>query len=177
MKKLFFLIFLITNFLNANEANLKKDKEKLLKYKEKITKLKNSDYSSDIPLTFLKIVHKKDIGDSYKLISLKYLLNNKEIFFNFKVDKNKIIYEDYIIPGKYKLVVEAVYMGNEEGVFDYLNNYRVKVKREKVFSTKSGQFFNIESKSRQRGFIFTSFKNRPDIVFEISESLIKKEKE
>lgn len=123
----------------------------------------------DVPFANLQINFENDMSSTYRIINLSCLLDGKNIYSNYDIKeqdtKNLDIYNSMVAPGYHEVVIQVVYVGNAEGLFDYLNNYRVKVKSRHSFNVEDGVSYKLTSLGYEKGTIFTSFKDKPNIKF------------
>lgn len=158
MKKLLIFIFFI-NSVYAQKS-IDNTREKVLSYKEKIT----SARSYKVPVARIIINHNEKIGDDYLLVNLRYFLDGEELIIDYK-EKDFIVYDSYLVPSVHELKVQAVYAGNRTGIFNYLNDYRIRVEEIYSFESKAGDLIDITTQTYKKGSFLTSFKNRPSIRF------------
>ena len=162
------------NVIKSMDAKTLKEKiesmkDQVLDAKSKLIEVTKDKFASDTPLSYLSVKHKNDMGSRYNLISLTYVLDGKKIFSSYDLYKSKSntfsVYDAFIAPGHHEVVVEAVYSGNGEGVFNYLVDYRIKTQKRYQFVIPDAKKFYLEGIGYESGSIFTSFKNRPAIEF------------
>jgi len=152
----------------VNQINL--IKSEVFDYKSKIIESKRGLRGIiEVPLANLQINFINDMSSRYRLINISCLLDGKNVYSNYDLKDLKIdkidLYNSMIAPGYHEVVIQAVYVGSAEGVFDYLNNYRVKIKSRQSFSIEDGVSYILTAKGFERGTLFTSFKDKPDLKF------------
>lgn len=145
-------------------------KSTIFDYKSKIVEAKRSLKGIiDIPLANLQINFVKDMSSRYKVVNISCVLDGKIVYSNYDLKNQEVskvdLYNSMIAPGFHDLVVQVVYIGSAEGVFDYLNNYRVKIRARHSFNIEDGVSYILTSQGYEKGSIFTSFKDKPDIKF------------
>jgi len=144
-------------------------KDQVLDAKSKLIEITKEKFSADTPLSYLSIQHKNRMGSRYSLINLTYILDGKKIFADHDLYKSKkdiySVYNGFVAPGHHEVVVEAVYSGNGEGVFDYLADYRITTQKKYQFVVPDAKKIYLEGSGYESGSIFTSFKARPAIEF------------
>jgi len=145
-------------------------KSKVLDSKSKLIEVTKENMDKAEPVSYLSVQHVNDMSTRFNIIRLMYVLDGKNVYSGYdlyKENKNTYpIYNSFIAPGHHEVVVEAVYAGNAEGLFDYLNDYRIRVQKRYAFVVPDGKKMVVSSTSYEKGRIFTPFKDRPDINFE-----------
>lgn len=122
------------------------------------------------------IVHKNNMGSSFRLIKLIYALDGTQIFARADdsgaLHKNKTfdVLTGPIAPGSHTISVLAIYRGNGYGVFKYLNKYKFTVRSSHTFTASEGKATRIESVAFERGGVTTPLEKRPAIDFKVSNS-------
>ncbi|MBN1115322.1 MAG: hypothetical protein JXA66_08280 [Oligoflexia bacterium] len=163
-----------------NTSDFKSIKEKINTIKDKVLDAKSrimevntssvKEKNVDVALSYLTIRHRDEMSSRFSLINLTYILDGEKIYSEYDLYKNKrdefVIYDSMISPGHHEVIVQAIYTGNAEGVFDYLNDYRIKVRSRYSFVIKDGKKFALDCTGYETGKIFTSFRDRPALKFD-----------
>ena len=156
--------------MKALQEKIESIKGKVLDSKSKLIEVTKDKMDNQEPISYLSIQHKNDMSSRYNIIRLTYVLDGKSIYSGYDLYKNSgstySIFNSYIAPGHHEVVVEAVYSGSSEGLFDYLRDYRIRVQRRYPFVVPDGKKVVVNGSSYENGKIFTPFKDRPDISFE-----------
>jgi hypothetical protein len=152
----------------VNQINILKST--VFDYKSKIIEAKRGLRGViEVPLANLQITFNNRMSNRYRMINISCLLDGKNVYSNYDLREQKIdkinLYNSMIAPGYHEVVIQVVYVGNADGVFDYLNNYRVKVKSRHSFSIEDGVSYILDADGFEKGTLFTSFKDKPDIRF------------
>jgi hypothetical protein len=156
--------------LRALQEKIESIKSKVLDSKSKLIEVTKDKVDKEEPVSYLSLQHVNDMGSRFSIIRLSYMLDGKNVYSGFDLYKNSKntypIYNSFVAPGHHEVVVEAVYSGNAEGLFDYLKDYRIRVQRRYGFVVPDGKKVVVSGTSYEKGKVFTPFKERPDINFE-----------
>ena len=164
----------ISNIKNMDVKTLQEKIEavrsKVLDSKSKLIEVTKDKIDKEEPISYLSIKHVNDMSSRFNIIRLTYVLDGKNVYSGYdlyKTNKNDyMVYNSFISPGHHEVVVEAVYSGSAEGLFDYLRDYRIRVQRRYAFVIPDSKKMVLNGISYEKGRIFTPFKERPDIEFE-----------
>ena len=125
----------------------------------------------------VSVAHLDRMSSLYSLVSLTYYLDGQKVYsylrdpgrdvatvsdlLSLKEKESLKVFEGMIPAGKHSLTIHAIYQGNGDGVFKYLDDYRVRVVDEKAFSTSAGERYGMTVTSYEKGRFYTSFRERP----------------
>ena len=153
----------------ALQEKIESIKGKVLDSKSKLIEVTKDKIDNEEPISYLSIQHTNDMSSRFNIIRLTYVLDGKSVYSGYDLYKtsgsNYSIFNAYVAPGHHEVVVEAVYSGSSEGLFDYLRDYRIRVQRRYPFVVPDGKKVVVNGSSYEKGKIFTPFKDRPDINF------------
>jgi len=156
--------------IKALQEKIEAIKSKVLDSKSKLIEITKDKIDRQEPISYLSIQHLNEMSSRFNIIRLTYVLDGKSVYSGYdlyKTNKNSYpILNSYVAPGHHEVVVEAVYSGSSEGLFDYLKDYRIRVQRRYAFVVPEGKKVIVSGSSYEKGRIFTPFKERPDISFE-----------
>ena len=145
-------------------------KSKVVDSKSKLIEVTKENIDKEDPISYLSIQHLNNMSSRFNILRLTYMLDGKNIYSGYDLYKNSSntypVFNSFVAPGHHEVVVEAVYAGNAEGLFDYLKDYRARVQRRYSFVVPNGRKTIVSGTSFEKGWIFTPFKDRPDIKFE-----------
>ena len=145
-------------------------KSKVVDSKSKLIEVTKDSVDKEEPVSYLSIQHINDMSSRFNILRLTYMLDGKNVYSGYDLYKGNSstypIFNSFVAPGHHELVVEAVYAGNAEGLFDYLKDYRARIQRRYSFIVPNGKKIVVSGTSYEKGKIFTPFKDRPDINFE-----------
>ncbi|MCG3173481.1 MAG: hypothetical protein GMKNLPBB_01678 [Myxococcota bacterium] len=122
------------------------------------------------------VIHKNEMGDGYKLLTLIYRLNGKVVFSrDASKDPSAAGVREFdvgaipVSPGPNVLKVTAVYAGNAKGFFTYMEDMRFRAEKTHEFNFIPGQDLKLTVKGVEEGGIFTRIEDRPGLQFETGE--------
>ena len=163
------------NKIKAMDMQVVKEKIEMLRdnvldAKSKLIEVSKNDLNSSIPVSYLTITHNNDMSARFDIISLKYILDGKNVYSYYRVDEDaskKVysVFSSFVTPGHHEIIVEAIVSGSATGAFDYLKDYRIKVQDRFAFMAPDKKKIVVSGSSYEKGGIFTSFKNRPGVKF------------
>ena len=147
-------------------------KEKIFRSKTRLAILKESVLASTIAGAEAQIVHRNEMGSSFRLEKVSYNLDGGPIFS--EVDKGGAldereeieIFTGPIVPGNHTVSVVMVYRGHGYGIFSYLEGYVFRLRSSHTFYAEEGKVSRIHVVGYEKGGITTDLKERPDIRFD-----------
>ena len=122
-------------------------KEQVFRAKARLYLLKEAVLHSIIAASRVIIRHKDDMGDSFRLVRLLYVLDGQELLSEsddsgaLDSDEPRDIFEGSLTPGDHTLSVHLQYRGHGYGVFSYLEGYTFDVKSSHTFTVVEGEKF------------------------------------
>ncbi len=162
--------------ITALERRVNDLKEKIFRTKTRLAILKETVLSSSIAGAEARIVHRNEMGSSFRLEKVSYSLDGTPIFT--KVDKDGDldgqerleIFNGPIVPGNHTVSVVMTYRGNGYGIFSYLRGYVFNLRSSETFRAEEGKLVNVRVVGYEKGGITTDLKDRPDIRYELQLS-------
>ena len=156
--------------IKALQEKIETIKSKVLDSKSKLIEVTKDQIDKQEPISYLSVQHINDMSSRFNIIRLTYVLDGKSVYSGYDLYKvhnhTYPVFNSYVAPGHHEVVVEAVFSGSSEGLFDYLKDYRVRVQRRYAFVVPDGKKVVVSGSSYEKGRVFTPFKDRPDISFE-----------
>lgn len=156
-----------------DEVLNRKAQMQLLKYL-----IRNEGVNASYPLVEIYLTN--EMSTRYQLFSLNYTIDGDSVY-NFSLEdymgsNNSDVkpqnFKTNIAPGTHMLKVQAVYKGNDSGVFSYINDYKVKIESATKFQVdKAGGGRSIQIVAFEKGWMMTDFKDRPDLKINVSGSM------
>lgn len=147
-------------------------KEKIFRSKTRLAILKETVLSSSIAGAEAQIVHRNEMGSSFRLEKVTYAMDGvpiKSLVDNDGdlADREEIeILNGPIVPTNHTIAVTMVYRGNGYGIFSYLRGYVFTLRSSFTFHAEEGKVIRITVAGYERGGITTDLKDRPDIRFD-----------
>lgn len=183
----------------ASPANTRDDEIsfdiQLRSLRERVGELKQRAYQSKARLTQLKevvmlgaifgarvrLVHKNEMGSSFRLSRAQYTLDGAPIVSRVDDGDGSLddleeleIFNGGISPGEHQMSVSLEYIGHGYGIFSYLRNYQFKVKSSFSFTAEKGKLVTINVVGYEKGNFTTELKDRVAIRYDQSvESAIR----
>ena len=120
----------------------------------------------------LAVWHRNELGSSYVITGIVYVLDNAPIYT--KVDETGdlssreefVLFDSRVTPGPHQLVVQYDLRGHGYGVFSYLEELRLTLRKSLTFNVEPGKVTRIAGSAFEKGQISLEFKDRPDVSFE-----------
>lgn len=160
--------------LRRLEQRVQALKERAWRAKARIGMLKETTLGGGVGAR-AQIVHENKMGNSYRLLSLRYALDGTQIFSRSDpsggMHKKKTfdIMTGPIAPGSHTISVEATYRGNGYGPIRYLNKYKFKVRSSHTFTASEGAGTRIRVLAFEKGGVSVPLEKRPTIDFKVTE--------
>ena len=148
-------------------------KEKIFRSKAKLLKLKEAVLHGVISGAKARVIHKNDMGSGYRLVYVSYTLDGAPIYskqFNEEEGFDSspvVVYEGRLAPGSHTVSVFMVYQGSGYGFFSYLKGYKFKLRSSYSFRVAEGKVTEVGVVGYKRGTIFTDFRKRPSIRYDV----------
>jgi hypothetical protein len=124
-------------------------KEKIHESKARLIQLQEVVLHGTIAGAKAALVHRNELGSSFKVERLQYALDASPIFNRVDQDgdlnkeEETKVFEGSIVPGNHQISVYIVLRGNGFGIFSYLNNYRLKIKSSYTFNAEEGKLTTV----------------------------------
>ncbi|MGK0357910.1 MAG: hypothetical protein ACI9U2_000193 [Bradymonadia bacterium] len=154
------------------ESRVNTLKEKIFRSKTRLAILKESVLSSSIAGAEARLLHRNEMGSSFKLEKVSYSLDGTPVRSLVDRDgdlddKEELeILSGPIVPGNHTISVVMTYRGNGYGIFSYLKGYVFTLRSSHTFRAEEGKFVQVKAIGYEKGGVTTDLKDRPDIRFE-----------
>jgi hypothetical protein len=154
------------------ETRVNELKEKIFRSKSRLAILKETVLASSIAGSEAQIVHRNEMGSSFRLEKVSYSLDGSQIFSRAEGegkldDQEEIeIFNGPIVPGNHLVSVVMVYRGNGYGIFSYLNGYVFTLRSSYTFRAEEGKLARLKVVGYEKGGMTTDLKDRPAIRFD-----------
>ena len=160
--------------LRGLEERVNELKEKIFRTKARILQLQETVVSGAIGAgARAVIIHRNEMGGSFKLLSVQYALDTVPIWKKVDVDgdldgiEQREIHSSNIVPGNHNISVQMVFQGQGYGFFSYVKGYKFKVTSSYTFTAEEGKIVTISVVGFERGGITTKLEERPAIRYDI----------
>jgi len=169
--------------LRGLEERVNELKEKIFRTKARILQLQETVVTGSIGAGARAVlVHRNEMGGSFKLLSVQYALDAQPIFKKVDMDgdldgiEEKDIFSGNIVPGNHNISVQMVYQGQGYGFFSYVKGYKFKVTSSYTFTAEEGKIITVKIVGFERGGITTSLEERPAVRYDIKIEKLTPEK-
>ena len=154
------------------ESRVNTLKEKIFRSKTRLAILKESVLSSSIAGAEAQLLHRNEMGSSFKLEKVSYSLDGTPVRSLVDRDgdlddKEELeILSGPIVPGNHTISVVMTYRGNGYGIFSYLKGYVFNLRSSHTFRAEEGKLVQVKAIGYEKGGVTTDLKDRPNIRFE-----------
>ncbi|MCC6157405.1 MAG: hypothetical protein IT350_05080 [Deltaproteobacteria bacterium] len=155
------------------EERLEAVRDRVLKSKASLKQLLDQLRMGSVSLISFSILHTHEVGATFQLETMTYMLDGYEIYTAVSSDDNDLenlkaapVYDGSLLPGEHLLTVDMVYRGKGYGLFSYLSQYLFKVKARYVFTVQEGDVVTLKVTSYDQGAFLTSLRDRLQVRFE-----------
>jgi hypothetical protein len=161
--------------LRRLEQQVQALKERAWRAKARVGMLKEAVLGGGVGAT-ATVVHKNNMGSSFRLIQLVYALDGSQVFA--RVDDSGALHKNKsfevltgpIAPGSHTISVLAIYRGHGYGVFKYLTKYKFTVRSSHTFTASEGKATRIEAVGFEKGGVTTPLEDRPAVDFKVTHA-------
>jgi hypothetical protein len=159
--------------LGAVERKVSDLKERVFRSKARLNLLRETVLHGSIAGARAQIVHKNEMGGSFRLVKAIYSLDGVQVFAQSDDtgqldDKKEIeIFSGSVVPGSHTVSVQLEYRGHGYGLFPYLKGYTFSVKSSHTFSTAEGKQTVLTVVAFEKGNMTTDLKDRPAVDFKL----------
>jgi len=145
------------------ESQVNELKEEIFRSRTRLTILKESVLATGLSGTQVRIIHRNEMGASFKLVRALYKIDDEEIVRLGEKDdsKEEVVYDSTTFNENKQLSVEMVFRGHGFGVFSYLENFTFQVSETFVFKPENGKRLILTATAYERGGINVKTEDRP----------------
>jgi hypothetical protein len=160
--------------LKGLEQRVNELKERIFRSKARLNLLKETVLHGVIAGSRSLIMHKNEMGSSFRLIKLVYAVDGAQIYSKAddsgSLDQKREfeIFNGSIVPGNHTISVLMIFRGHGYGIFSYLKGYKFTVRSSHTFTAGEGRQTGITVRAYEKGNITTELKDRPAIKFEVN---------
>ena len=149
-------------------------KEKIFRTKARLMNLQEMVIGGDVTSgSKAVLVHKNEMGSSFYLESVSYVLDGAPIYTKTDVDGDLEKREEFeifngrVVPGNHQVAVMLVYRGHGYGLFSYLSGYKFKVQSSYTFTAEPGKVNMIKVVGFEKGGLTAELKDRPAVRYDL----------
>lgn len=192
------LIPIFSLCLGAKAPQLNKEETNSMSYADAVDSLKDQALNAKTQMLVLKELIKKEgldgkkrrlfvefkntMGSRYAIDSVTYKIDGDTVYsfllndvqdlpIEQRVPKN---FDTKLVTGSHLFEVQVIYKGNDSGIFSYLRDYSVTKEEKLNINIDTSDSTKIEVTSYEKGWVFTDFKERPQLKVEASSQVAKK---
>jgi hypothetical protein len=159
--------------LRSIEERVNELKEKIFQSKARLIQLQEVVLHGTITGAKAVLMHKNEMGSSFRLFRVQYALDGAPIFNRVDSGNGELgdaaefeIFNGSISPGNHQISVYLEYQGHGYGVFSYLKGYKFKIKSSYTFTAEEGKVTTIRVVGYEKGGITTQLKDRPSVRYD-----------
>lgn len=150
-------------------------KQKVYKSKARLTQLKEVVMHGAISGAKARLVHKNEMGSSFRLIRVQYSLDGAPILNRADTGDGSLddieeleVFSGSIAPGEHQISVYLEYAGDGYGIFSYLKNYTFKIKSSFNFTAEEGKLTRVDIVGYEKGNFTTELQDRVAVRYDQS---------
>lgn len=153
------------------EQRINELKEQIFRSKARLSLLAETVLSHVIAGAKAVLIHRNEMGSSFKLVKAVFTLDGAPIFNKVDEEGNlgdqeeRVVFDGSIVPGEHNLSVNLEYRGHGYGIFSYLKGYRFKVRSSHAFTAAEGKTITVRVVGYERGDPTTPLEDRPSIRY------------
>lgn len=154
------------------EARVAALKEEVFRTKSRLALLEETVLTRGIAAAGARLVHRNEMGSSFRLEHASYRLDGEPIFDQTDatgaLDRQTEIeiWRDDLVPGDHTIAVVMVYRGDGFGIFSYLQNYVFTLRSSHTFHVEAGEHITVEIVGYEKGGVATDLTDRPQVRFD-----------
>lgn len=160
--------------LRSIEERVNELKEKIFQSKARLSQLQEVVLHGAVSGAKAVLVHKNEMGSSFRLRRVQYALDGAPIFNRADAGSDALdelaefeIFSGAIAPGNHQISVYLEYQGYGFGVFSYLQGYVFRIKSSYTFNAEEGKVTTVQIVGYEKGGITTEFQDRPAVRYDI----------
>jgi len=160
--------------LRAMEQRVSELKERVFRSKARLNLLRETVLHGVIAGSRAVIVHRNEMGGSFRLIKAVYSIDGSKVFAQSDDtgaldEKDEFeVFNGTIVPGNHTVSVVLEYKGHGYGLFPYLKGYTFKVRASHTFTAADGKQTVVKVVGYEKGNFTTDLKDRPAVDFRVN---------
>jgi hypothetical protein len=154
------------------ETRISMLQEQIYRSKARLSLLAESVISGVIAGSKAVIVHRNEMGSSFKLVRAVFALDGAPVFSRADEDGEGLndsdeieLFNGSIVPGEHTLSVNLEYRGHGYGIFSYLKGYHFMVRSSHAFTAAEGKMIQLRVVAYEKGGPTTPLEERPDVRY------------
>jgi hypothetical protein len=168
--------------LRSIEERVNELKERIFKSKARLSQLQEVVLQGTITGAQAVLVHRNEMGSSFKLWRVQYSLDGAPIFNKSDSGGGELadaeeleIFRGAVAPGDHQLQVALEYHGSGFGIFTYLDGYKFKIRSTHTFAAEEGKKTTVKIIGYEKGGFTYELKDRPAVRYEVDVSKARRE--
>jgi hypothetical protein len=158
--------------LRELEDRMNELKEDIFRSKSRLFSLREAILRSEAGGARAIIQHSSELSSTYTLLSVTYSLDGQQVLFIAAdgvadTGADQVVYDGALLPGPHNLSVSYEVQGNDFGVFEYMEGYRIPVMSSYQFDIEEGQTIEIDAVLIEAGGVNTPLEERPDVRYDV----------
>ncbi len=159
--------------LRAIEERVNELKERIFQSKARLMQLQERVLNGAIAGSKATIIHRNQMGESFRLARAQYSLDGTPIFNRVDTGGGPLsaerfeVFKGSVTPGNHQISVFLEYQGNGFGVFSYLDGYRFRIRSSYTFSAEEGKITGVSIIGYEKGGVLTQLSQRPAIRYDV----------
>ena len=160
--------------LREIEERVNELKEKIFQSKARLIQLQEVVLHGTISGAKAVLVHRNEMGSSFKLARVQYALDGAPIFNRVDTGNGDLenleefeVFNGPMAPGSHQISVYLEYQGHGFGIFSYLSGYRFKIKSSYTFTAEEGKMTTVHIVGFEKGGFTTELKDRPSVRYDV----------
>jgi hypothetical protein len=149
-------------------------KEKIFQSKARLIQLQEVVLHGAISGAKAVIVHRNDMGGSFKLSRVQCALDGTPIFNRVDNDTGELaeqerieIFNGSVAPGDHQIALYLEYRGGGFGFFSYLDEFKFGVKSRYTFHADEGKVTTVTVIGHEKGGLTTRLQDKPTVRYEV----------
>ena len=149
-------------------------KEKVFQSKARLLQLQEVVLHGSVSGARAVLVHRNEMGSSFKLAHVQYALDGAPIFNRTETGGGELaaqeeieVFNGPLSPGSHQLSIYLEYDGSGFGIFSYVESYKFRLKSSYVFNADEGKLTTVRIVGFEKGGFTTELKDRPAVRYDI----------
>ena len=159
--------------LREIEERVSSLKEKIFRSKARLIQLQEVVLHGSSKAARLRVVHRNDMGDSFRLWRVQYFLDGTPIFDRSDQDTGSLydlaefdVFHGNVAPGVHLVDVALEYRGNGFGFFTYMDGYTFNVRGDYTFNVPEGTVTTVTVGGYEKDGFMTQLQDRPALRYD-----------